>query len=181
MPRSMQKNTGFRSLQSDSGSESKGGLTMQLYMYHCTNPACRHRYGFTLPEDPGMSPEYYNKQHRLITKAIASGRYGEKLRARMVSPASVLLIWNELYSFCPQCDKLDMVGNVKVLFHRQGKPVELDTAGNVRLKDTMSRDDFRHVLTLSYPCTKCGGQMEFYDDDRDIPCPHCGNPLAYGR
>lgn len=156
---------------------------MQLYMYHCTNPACRHRYGFTLPEDPGMSLEYYRKQHRVITKAIASGRYGEKLRTRMASPASVLLIWDELYSYCPQCDRLNMDGNVKVLFHRQGKPaeLELDRAGHVRLKDTMSRDDFCHVLTLTYPCNKCGGPMEFYDDDHGINCPHCGSPLAYGR
>ena len=156
---------------------------MQLYMYHCTNPACRHRYGFTLPEDPGMSPEYYNKQHRVITKAIASGRYGEKLRARMGSPASVLLIWDKLYSYCPQCDRLDRDGNVKVLFHRQGKPaeLELDRAGHVRLKEAMSMDDFRHVLTLTYPCAKCGGRMEFYDDDQEINCPHCGSPITYGR
>ena len=79
--------------------------------------------------------------------------------------------------------RLYMVGKVKVLFHRQRKPVqlELDVAGNVRLKNTMSRADFRHLLTLTYPCAKCGGQMEFYDDAQEINCPHCGMLLMYRK
>ena len=142
---------------------------MWLYMYHCTNPACRHRYVFTLPEDPGMCPEYYDKQHRVITKAIASGRYGEKLRARMVSPSSVLrkgeiaaLLWSDL-----DVENCTLSVTKQLVSSRDGelKITQPKTATSVRLislpqetVELLKEEHAKHPLNIyMFPSPRTGG------------------------